>query len=388
MCHTIDMKKESKSTARHRIPVLTGLILVALTAAACSSGSNASSSNANTSKPANAVSLVDTAYSQLSHASNVTENVSMDIKYKGLSTLSGVTPAAAKKDRAIVSALSKANIVVSLSRSSGTSPSGKESELVSFDYQSAPLAEILVTTVSPATISGAYFKIYLSNIAQLPLMNASAKNEINSIGTLIQPVWYRLPQSLLAAIEEASKSSLAKTGQSSAGQIRHDLLNPKLVPMLKNLMNSLLTKGLTVTSVSNQGGTDLRFSGNYLHLVKFIIMPQYKNFVEIFDPKGAAKITKSALASALAQGKSEKLQDDTFSLNAEITPAHLLTGLNMNVKIVSPKSIKQYFSLSANDAISYPSTPVTIPNSAITLPPLLVTPLIRELNKAAQPRIS
>jgi len=374
------MKKESKSTARHRIPVLTGLILVALTAAACSSGSSALSSNANTSKPANAVSLLDTAYSQLSHASNVTENISMDIKYKGPSATQGTSAAADKREQELLSLMSKIHVIASINKSSGTSTSGKETELVSFDYQSAPLAKILVTTANAKTLSSGYFKIYMSDIIALPLIDTYTANTLNVIGLIIHPVWYQLPKSLLAALNKASQSSLAKTGQSSTGQIRHDLLNPELVPMLENFTNSLFTKGLTVTSVPNQDGTEISLSGNYLHLIQWFL-PQYKNFVEIFGPKVAAKITKSTLASALAQGKSRKIQDDTFSLNAEITSANLLTALNIETKIVNQKNIKQYLKLSFNDIISYPSTPVTIPSNAMNVPSNLINYFIQTLTK-------
>ncbi|MCL5048787.1 MAG: hypothetical protein M1374_08455 [Firmicutes bacterium] len=376
------MTKHYKNIWISRTSVAIALAFIVTVAAACSSGSSgASGSNsAATTKPANAMALITNAYNQGIKAQNIDLDTSMSIAGSGL--FQGSSSSGAKTLKAILPDISKFNINIAASKSSGSNSLTSGTEMFSVNYSSTQLATIILTFKHSAPTS-AYLKVNIAAIGQLPLpYPPQTKKDFPLIGTLIQPTWYKIPGSIVSQIETLFVR-LETRANSSTAQANSHLNIAAIRPVLINLLTSYLTKGGSTTITSNQGGEEIRFSSNLQQFLPWFLTSGMKDLVQLNPSiKQLSQPQIAKLKTALKKIPAAELRSDAFTTTMQITSANTLTSFNENLKVVNPKKQSQYIMLGLTENITYPNTPIALPTSAVSLPQSLLGALSQSLTKA------
>ncbi len=344
-------------------PVVAGLVLIALVASSCSSGTNSSAAKPTPVKSANVTALLKNIYANSQNAKNVDENISFgitNIPYI-LQSSGNLSPAAKRKEAMALAIIPKFSINLAASKTS--SGVGNLNELIGFDYSSQPIGQIILTTKN-AKLSATYFKVDLAALAKLPLpWPASVKNELGLVGAIIQPTWYKIPSALVARA-----STLPTSGtQKIPGGLK------SIKAFLKNdlILASILPEAFKSQVITNQGGETINFSNNLYALLKWWGASGIKQLrqLKLLTPAEMTKLTISE--KSFAQAKAEKLNKDTITASMEATSANELTDFKVVLSLVVPSNTTQKVEISVSVPITY-NTQVTPPSNAVTLPPSIL----------------
>jgi hypothetical protein len=341
-------------------PVATGLLLVAILAASCSSGSsNSSASIPLSGKSANATALLQSIESQTQKTQNIDANFSVNITNANylFESSGNLSPAQLKKDETIVAAIPKFSISIAISKTS--SAPGNENELISLDYSSQPIAQIM-DTLRNSKVSAAYVKVYFANLANLPL-SASVKSELGLVSGILQANWYKIPSSLIASAQSRVAGTQKLSSEIKA--LRNFVTNEKSlsVSILKGEFKSQVT--------SNQGGETITLSNNLYSILRWL------DTQGLNEPGSLRSLipssTKSSLSTSLRQAKAHGLQKDLLTISIAATSANELNATNLSFLLVNPKNTKQKVTVSCDINYTY-NTQVTPPSNAVSLPPSLL----------------